>query len=175
MMNRRSLLSGAFALLAGVAVAPLARATESCGGFRWNVDAEMALFRGPATPLAAGREPSAAPLLEAGRLYELALAPQGDVELASPPGKPMLVDGAHAGMVRLRVPVAGGYRIAQDQHFWVDALQAGKLLPALDFQGSVGCTPQKIVIFDLAAGTDLLVQLSGSPQAVVRLSLTPVT
>lgn len=175
MMNRRSLLSGASALLACVAVAPLARATEGCGGFRWNVDAEMALFQGPAIPLAAGREPSAVPLLEAGRLYELALAPQGDVALASPPGKSMPVDGAHAGMVRLRVPAAGRYRVAQDRHFWVDALQEGKLLPALDFQGSVGCTPQKIVIYELAVGTDLLVQLSGGPQAVVRLSLTPAT
>lgn len=171
-MDRRSMLSGAVALLTGAATAPLARAAEACGGFRWDVAAEMALFRGSAIPVVAGRSPSPAPLLDVGRLYAVALAPQGDVELAAPPAKPMLADGAHAGILRIQVPAAGCYRVSQDAHFWVDVLQAGKLLPSVDFQGSIGCEPQKIVMFDMPAGSEILVQFSGSTQAVVRVAVT---
>ena len=112
------------------------------------------------------------PLLDVGRLYAVALAPQGDVELAAPPAKPMLADGAHAGILRIQVPAAGRYRVSQDAHFWVDVLQAGKLLPSVDFQGSIGCEPQKIVMFDMPAGSEILVQFSGSTQAVVRVAVT---
>lgn len=147
-------------------------AEEDCTAFRWDVSHEVALFRTQPLALVAGDEPEAAPVIEPERLYDIALVPQSDLRFAAAPAKRMLTDGAHAGLLRLRVTRAGTYRIALDETFWVDVVQDGRGLPSRDFQGSPGCTPHKIVLFDLPAQATLILQLSGKPAKRARLSIT---
>jgi hypothetical protein len=106
-------------------------------------------------------------------MYELKLTPQPQVTFALPPGKTMLTDGAYAGLVTFRVTTAGAYRVAVDVPFWIDVVADGRLVATKDFQGAHGCdAPHKIVEYELAAAQPLVLQVSGSTNAVVRLTVT---
>jgi hypothetical protein len=56
---------------------------------------------------------------------------------------------------------------------WIDIVADGKMIDSADFQGRAGCqAPHKIIQYSLAAGRELLLQLSGAPSATVRLTIT---
>ena len=81
--------------------------------------------------------------------------------------------GAQAGIVRLAITHAGRYRISLDEPFWVDVVTGSQMLNSQDFQGVPGCNaPHKIVEFDLPAGNELWLQISGAISATLRLSVT---
>lgn len=161
----------AFALL----LAPSARADEPCLGFKWDVTHEHALFLGQATAVTAGKTADGAPMLSPDTLYALALSPQEDVAFAVAPAKKMLADGASAGLVHLRVTKTGSYRISVDTPFWIDVVNAGAMVPSTDFNGAHDCdAPRKIVVYDLPADKDLVLQLSGATEPKVRIALTAV-
>lgn len=145
-----------------------------CAGFKWPVAEELRLFGGPDTAAAAGRDEATAALLQTGRLYRLALQEQESVRLPVVPSKPMLTDGAYAGVVR--VPLAAGrYRVALEAEFWVDVVSGGVPLPSADFSGSPGCDgPRKIVEYAIPAAGEYLVQLSAATAPVVRVAITAV-
>lgn len=147
-----------------------------CEGFAWDVRTELAVLQAPGVLLEAARMPQAAQApITLGRRHDLSLHPQREVSLAARPGKPMLEDDATAGMVALRVPVDGRYRISLTSAHWLDVVDAGKVLPSVDFQGRRGCPlVHKIVEFDLPAGRDLLLQLSGGDAAVAGVVVTAV-
>jgi hypothetical protein len=150
-----------------------AHAEPLCNGFEWDVSKELALFAQSASRVAAGRNPATAPAIAIDRLYEFDLTPQDQVEFALAPGKKMLTDGANAGLVALRVAAPGLYRVSVDVPFWIDVAEDGKLVEARDFQGQQSCNaPHKIVEFELSAGKTLIIQVSGSVKASVRLSVT---
>jgi hypothetical protein len=49
-----------------------------------------------------------------------------------------------------------------------------KFVESTDFTGISGCNaPRKIVLFNLPAGADLVLQLSGAAKDHVRVTLTP--
>jgi hypothetical protein len=151
-----------------------AAAEDPCAGYKWNVTQEHALFSKAPESVAAGRDLSSAPVVQAAKLYELALSPQDGVKFVVPPGKKGLPDGAFAGLVHLQVPTAGVYRVSLDQGFWIDVVGNQKLIEATDFTGSHSCdAPRKIVLFNLPAGQDLVLQLSGAAKDRVRVTLTP--
>lgn len=155
-------------------VIPAAGAGDSCTGFKWDVSREVALFGSEATSRAAGSDEASAPDLQPGRLYELTLTPQKDVSFAAAQGKAMLADGAHAGLVRFEVEEAGDYRIALDAGFWVDIVSAGQTIESLDFNGVPGCDrPRKVVLYQLPAGRELVLQLGNAAPSKVRLTITP--
>jgi hypothetical protein len=78
--------------------------------------------------------------------------------------------------VHFRVATAGAYRVSLDQGFWADIVSGQKLLESTDFTGAHGCSaPRKIVQYNLPAGEDLVLQLSGATKDHVRVALTPAT
>jgi hypothetical protein len=155
--------------LAGLASAQ----DDPCAKFSWNVEHERALFATAPQAIAAGHDAASAPQLEPDRLYQLQLAAAAQVTLALPPGKKTAADASYAGLARLRLQQSGSYRISVDQSAWIDIVADGKMIDSADFQGRPGClAPHKIVQYSLAAGHELLLQLSGAPSAGVRLTIT---
>jgi hypothetical protein len=163
------------AIVAGAFAHPSLAATpgDPCSGFKWDVTKEHALFGGPGAALAAGKDAASAPTVGTDRLYRLQLLPQADVAFAMPPGKKMLTDGAYAGLATLKLAAPGNYRVSVDVPFWIDLVANGKLAVTRDFQGQQSCdAPHKIVEFDLRDAQQFVLQLSGSTQPTVRLTIT---
>jgi hypothetical protein len=169
-------------LLAGVATPASAQAPaavqpassdDRCSHFRLPADAERRLFAGPVNATAAaGRRPGRGPVLVLGRLSELRLKPLPGVRLA---GAPFVAPGAgsYAGLARFTAPATGRYRVSADGAVWLDLVVDGVSRPALGFSGSPGCfAPHKIVVFELEAGQDVVVQVTGSGRETLRLALT---
>jgi hypothetical protein len=164
------------ALLIGIAAVP-AHADDPCAGFKWDVSKERALFAASAQPQAqpAGRESAGAPVVVPDRLYMLRLAPLDQVSFSAPPGKASRGEGSFAGMVELKIPAAGTYRIAIDLPLWIDVATNGKLVPAKNYQAQHGCdAPRKVVEFDLDGRERLLLQFSGADGQTVRMTVTRV-
>jgi hypothetical protein len=156
------------------AIAAANAADDPCNGFKWKVTEERAVFSQKAHPSAAGHDTASAPSIKPKTLYELSLSAQDSVKFAVPPGKKMLPDGAFGGLVHFRVPQAGAYRVSLDQGFWVDIVSHQQLIESTDFTGAHDCSaPRKIVQYNLPAGEDLVLQLSGATKDRVRVALTP--
>jgi hypothetical protein len=163
------------ALLLSVAAAP-ARADDPCGGFKWDVSKERALFAASAQAQAAGKDGTRAPVVVPDRLYVLRLAAQDQVSFSVPPGKDTPAAGSFAGLVALKIPAAGTYRIAIDLPLWIDVAVSGKLVPAKDYQAQQSCdAPRKVVEFELGNRERLLLQLSGAAKQMVRVTVTRVS
>jgi hypothetical protein len=167
-------LAGLTGCVAGGQAPPAAvGADERCGHFRFAAEGERALFAGAVSQTrAAGRRPGTGPVLSVGRLYALRLRPFPAVRLAGAP----FVDpgpGSYAGLARFTVPATGRYRVAAGGAVWLDVVVAGEARRALAFSGSPGCfAPHKIVVFELAAGEAVAVQVTGSGRDTVRLAVT---
>jgi hypothetical protein len=160
-------------LIAVFASTPPALAADPCTSFKWDVSKEHALFSGSSLPLTAGKDVASAPTIAADHLYEIKLMPQDQITFAVPPGKKMLTDGAYAGIAALKVDTPGAYRVSVDVPFWIDVVADGKLVATKDFQGQQGCAaPHKIVEYELIAAQPLVLQVSGSTKAAVRLTVT---
>jgi len=148
-------------------------ADDPCSGFGWKVTHERGLFAGKPKSEKAGAELTSAPVIAPDHLYDLALTSQDQVHFSVPPGKKPKGEGAYAGLVRLKVPKAGLYRISVDQPFWIDVVSGAELVRSNDFQGAAGCNaPHKIVLFQLPAEQDLVLQVSGLPSAKARLTVS---
>ncbi|HEX2791351.1 MAG TPA: hypothetical protein VHN17_13050 [Steroidobacteraceae bacterium] len=159
----------ALSLAAGMAAAQ----DDPCAKFTWNIQRERALFASAPQAVVAGHDASSAPPLAPERPYQLQLAAAGQITLLLPPGKNTSTDGAYAGMARLRLAQPGSYRVSVDQPLWIDVVADGKMIQSVDFQGRPGClAPHKIVQYSLPGGRELLLQLSGAPKPVVRLTIT---
>jgi hypothetical protein len=169
LLNARAL---AGLLVCGLLAAPL-WAADPCARFRWDIAQERALFASSGQTLVAGHDAASAATVQPQSLYVLQLQPQAQVSFALPPARARAVAGAQAGIVRLAITQAGRYRISLDEPFWVDVVNGSQMLSSQDFQGVPGCNaPHKIVEFDLPAGNDLLLQVSGAISATLRLSVT---
>jgi hypothetical protein len=146
---------------------------DPCGGYKWDVRKERALFAGSAQPLAAGESVEKPAVIEPGRLYAIELKPAAAVRFPAAPGKSAPREGTYAGVLVLEAP-PGKYRVAIDQPLWVDLVSDGKLLAPTDYEGVHGCdAPRKIVIFVLEAGDRWTLQISAADRAAARLSITP--
>ncbi len=153
-----------------------ALADDACDGFRAEFAPTRTQYAGDAQTLQAGSDVESAPTVRLGRPYALALSPLSGVKLAAAPGKPMLPDGAAGGMVRFEVPEAGGYHVAIGSNHWIDIVDSGKLIASRDFQGVFGCSaPHKVVVYELPAGRELVLQFSGSPTDTTRLLIKAAT
>jgi hypothetical protein len=150
---------------------------DGCGQFGWNVSHELAVMKQTPTAVTAGVKPGAeAPLLQVDKLYDLKLSSQGGVTYAVKPAKPTLNDSVQGGIARFHLDKSGAYRISITSGHWIDVVDGSQVIKSRDFTGARGCDkPRKIVEFDLPGGKDLTLQLSGSTNASVLLSITPVS
>lgn len=83
------------------------------------------------------------------------------------------VERARGGLLRITVPVEGGYRIALSSAHWVDVVDGRERLRLQDSETASGCrTPRKLLRYRLPAGRPLVVQLSGAADAEARVTLT---
>ncbi len=169
------LLPAALLLACATAAAadpPAAPLPAGCDTFTWNVAAELAALATPPVAIVAG-DGSAAARIEPGTRYDARLHPQAGVTLAARPGKPMLDDGAQAGLLTFQVPVDGRYRVSITTGHWIDVVDGGQIVPSLDFQGRRGCPlVHKIVEFQLPAGRDLVLQFAGGRAGESGVAIT---
>jgi hypothetical protein len=162
-------------MLALITVAHSAAAADQdpCTAFSWNVSHERELFAASARTGTTGANQALAPLLDPEHLYELRLNPLEQVQFVAPPGKSKGGNGPYAGLARFQVAQTGLWRIALDQPAWIDVIAGGQAIASSDYQGRPGChAPHKIVQFQLPANQELLIQLSGTPEKQVRLTIT---
>jgi hypothetical protein len=161
--------------LAAVGCAATAEAQEPCSGFKWDVSKELALFGGASTAVTAAKDAAAAPTLDTDKLYQVTLVPQSGVAFALAPAKKTYTDKANGGLVTIKLPASGNYRVSVDASLWLDVVDNGALATVRDYQGQPTCdAPHKIVEFALS-GTHVTLQLSGSSQPVVRVTVTLAT
>jgi hypothetical protein len=170
--RRRLSLCWVTALICSVAAAQAWAQAPACRDFSWDVHQERALFARQPQTVQGGSTADATPTVRTDRFYQVQLAPQPQVKFVTPPSKVMLADGAYAGMVKFRVPRSGSYRVSLDAPFWIDIVADGKPLATQDFSGSRCAGPHKIVIFNMLAGQDLWLQISGARSAQAHFSVT---
>jgi hypothetical protein len=151
--------------------APCAAAEDPCGEFAWDVRHERALFSQSPTVLTTAGSNNTTPAVAADRLYELRLLPAAQVSfVVAPLGHHSKSADTYGGLVQLRLPSAGTWRISLSEPDWVDLVNDGVVLQTRDFQGRHGCNaPHKILRYELPADRALTLQLSGARAAVVRL------
>ena len=150
-----------------------AHADANCTDFHWDVAKERAVFASAPISLVAGVDAKSAPTIQLNHLVRLKLAPVTKVTYKVPPGRGVPNDGGHAGLVILKVPADGEYRISLDVPVWVDAVTDGRLLAPTDYQGQHDCpSPHKIVVWDLKGNAPLVLQLSATTADAVSLAVT---
>lgn len=159
------------------ATGALADEVDGCGHFVWDVSHELAVMKQAPQKVAAGLKAGAdVPLLQLDKLYDLRLSGQAGVTYAAKPAKPTLSDTVQGGLARFHTDKAGAYRVSITSGHWIDVVDGSQIIKSRDFTGARGCDrPRKIVEFDLPAGKDLTLQLSGATDADVILSITPVS
>ncbi len=153
-------LGTALALAIGLTSPSFAAEPSGCDGFKWPIARELAVLKGPASELKSG-----AAIEISGKAIRLALGPQADAKLPSPPERlpkePETIASRFAGYVRIdKVPAAGTYTVALSAAAWLDAIQDGKALKPAAFSGATDCEGiRKVVKFELA-GSPLVLQVS---------------
>ena len=154
----------------------LAADVDPCTKFTWDVSHELAVMKQTPQPISAAAKPGKdVPQLQLDKVYDFKLMNQSGVTFALTPGKPTLPDNAQAGLAHFKTEKAGRYRVSITSGHWIDILDGKQLIKSRDFQGARGCPrPHKIVEYDLPAGRDLILQLSGSSDASVVLAVTAV-
>jgi hypothetical protein len=169
-------LGGAIIMMSIVWPGAGAADVDPCTRFKWDVSREMAVMNQTAQAITAALKPGVdVPQLMIGTLYTLKLADQNAVTFVAKPAKSHSDVEARAGLVRFRVEQAGRYRISITSGHWLDVIDGGQAVKAIDFQGHVGCErPRKIVEYELPAARVLTLQLSGSADAQVVMAITAV-
>jgi hypothetical protein len=166
-------------LIAILLVGPLAAfgaersrpASPDCPNTAWNLNQEVALFKGAATSTPAGLAVADAPRLELSKLYQVSLTPVDRVTFAAS-AKPSQRHDASAGILAVEIPTSGNYRVSMDGPFWVEAVGPDGPIASTGFQGRQVCSMiHKIVEFPLLPGHTTL-QISGA-SSTVKLAVTP--
>lgn len=127
------------------------------------------------TPVAAAASADAkAPALEIGTPAAITLLPDGAVRFATPPEQVRSRPGGHSGIVSVRIPAAGKWRVSAGSPVWIDlAGPGGRAVSTAHGHGPACSSIRKFVDFDLQPG-DYVLQLSGNPGADLRLLLSAI-
>jgi hypothetical protein len=128
------------------------------------------------TPLVAAEQPGPAPFatLVPGRAATVTLAPAREVVFVVAPEKPSGPLG-YGGMMTLKVPIAGHYRVAIGAHAWIDMVSGGQVVASAAHDHGPACSGiVKTVDFDLPAGI-ATIELSGAPTPVTTAMVVRVS
>lgn len=159
------------ALLACTLSAPAV--AEECTGFKFDVSRELKLLGATHEAIAAAASPATAAKVAEGRVYEVTLTPQSDVQFAVKPEKPTMNEGSYAGMVVFTPAKDGNLRVSLSDAAWIDVLANNASLTSRDHSGNPNCkTLRKAVQFDVKASQPLVIQFSGGTHDKMRLLLT---
>lgn len=121
---------------------------------------------------AATADAASAPAIAIGRAAEVTLHPAAHLTPATPPGR-AAKPGSHAGLIAFDVATAGTYRVALSNAAWIDVVAGGAALESATHGHGPRCSGmRKLVAFALRPGRHLL-QVSGSPDASVRVLVVP--
>ena len=102
----------------------------------------------------------------------LRLKPAAAVTFSQAPGQVRKADTAHGGLVSVRVPAEGTWRIAASGPVWIDVIGPAGPVAASGHGRMAPCTSiRKVVEFPLPAGL-WLVQVNGNPGPELRLMLS---
>lgn len=135
-------------------------------------EAFAAWARPPAAAEAATSTTGPRPELVPDQPLALRLKPADAVTFANPPGQLRKADGAHSGLLSVRVPAEGNWRIAASGPVWIDLIGPAGPVAATGHGRMAPCTSiRKVVEFPLPAGT-WLVQVNGNPGPDLRLMLS---
>jgi hypothetical protein len=166
-----------FAIPAVAADVPPQRAFEqmrgTCSDFQWNLAREFSLWTGAPLAATAATKAADAPAVLLERRHDVALVPTAGVIFAQPPQQLRGEPGRYSGIVRFSVPADGRYRVSAGNSLWYDVVAGDRLVESAAFEMQTRCdTIFKSVVFDLTAGTPLLLQFNGSPTEVVGVLIT---
>ncbi|PZU45344.1 MAG: hypothetical protein DI568_13930 [Sphingomonas sp.] len=137
-----------------------------------NLPPAFAAWGQPAAAVTAGASGKAATRIEPNKAAEVTLLPAITPVLA--PEQARTPANAHAGLLKVRIPTAGNWRVAISNPAWLDVIGAdGKAVKSVAHGHMAPCTTlKKAVEFPLSAG-DYLIQLSGNPGSSVKLLVSP--
>ncbi len=154
-------------LAASIFSAPLAAQAQDCPD-GYSVPAEYSAWADPQSAPANGKGQ-----LEPGAAYDLVLVPSDEVAYRLPPER-RAQEGSFGQVAALHLERAGTYRIALDKAAWIDVVSGGTRTASTAHGHGPACSGiRKIVDFELAAG-DHAIQLSGSPDAQMRIMVTRI-
>ena len=137
-----------------------------------NLPPAFSTWGQPARAVAAGATAAAAARIELDVPAEIRLLPA--ITPAIAPGRSRPVDNAHAGLLVVRIPGAGKWRVGLSGSAWIDVIGTdGKPVASAGHGHMAPCTTlKKVVEFDLQAG-DHLIQISGNPGPALKLLVSP--
>jgi hypothetical protein len=156
-------------LSAGLLGSGCAAAASGCDQFKWPIAHEQAALAAPAAgPLAPGAT------LPADAGARLKLVPFAEAKLTIAPERPPKFSPSYAGAFALDAPAAAGvYKVTLSAGGWIDLVQDGKSLKAVNFSDATGCAnARKSVKFRLAAEPATL-QLTGVGAPDVSIIVSP--
>jgi hypothetical protein len=91
-------------------------APPGCTGFRFPVEAELALFAAAKpTAIRAGSTLATSPSTHLRQLYAVSLAEQSKVRFVAQPEKTTLDEGSYASLIQLEAASAGAFRVSLDE------------------------------------------------------------
>lgn len=170
-----AVLCGVLAWQAASAAEPATQAQHpvGCDAYDPDIALELKLLPSPESKIAAAPTDAQA-RLEAGKAYIVTLAAQTGVQLAIPPRRHVLEEGAFAGLVGFEVPEDGTWRVSLSKESWAEVVGPdGAAVRSSRFQGREGCPAmRKMVEFPLRAGVAYTLQLSGGTDPEIGVLVT---
>lgn len=146
-------------------------AAEGCGASASEYANELAVMQSAA--LSIGAPASAKPVpLELGRRYAISLDDQDKLHFRKKPGRASRTAGARGGIFSFQTQNAGLYRVSLTSRHWIDLIDGDSLVESRRHFGPGCALVHKIVEFELPAGRQILLQLSGRDDATVGLAIT---
>jgi hypothetical protein len=152
-----------------------APAAEGCGASQSQYAHELAVMASAATAVSASG-PGATPAvrLDLERRYAINLREQRALKFRAAPGRHSQSAKARGGVFAFQTEHAGRYRVSLTSRHWIDVLDGDAVIESAAHFGP-GCSlVHKIVEFDLPAGREITLQLSGREDAIVGLAVTAV-
>ncbi len=173
-MRRSDRTAVALALIGAVclsAAVNTANAQDPCATFKWPIDIEWGWFA-DGTPLQVAAGGSLRGIPE--RAIRFALLPVGEVALIVEPRRKPAAHSRSGVFAIAGIPAAGTYQLTLSEDAWIEVVQDGAALPAVEFSGVKGCAGvRKSVRFDLKAGP-AQVQITGAPTSQILIAIRRV-
>jgi len=149
-----------------------AKDMAACSAFKWPIDKERAAFEsGNLQKLSSGTSTGA----WGEQVFALQLKPAESNTFPIPPPTGKNTPDTFGGTLSFAAPVgAGPYQITISNHSWIELVQDGAALKAVDHSGAKGCDGvRKSIRFNVGAAPVIL-QVSGSSDETVNVSIRPM-